>query len=306
MGLGKLYFIILFVPCSLMALSSWQTPDASVRYNDICFLTSHNSYAAKAHGYYYAQQNLSIREQLNAGVRGLMLDTHKHSKSDTVILCHRNEWVNSLLCGGKPPATMEEALIVIREFLEKNPTEVITIFLENYVRSKNLSDLPYKRVGLEKLILRPSDWNPAQKDCWPTLAWMQKHNKRLVIFNSIEQTELSYNQWEHVIENQWGALPLRHATKERPESKRYRNVKRFLYVVNYFPRLKVNYGGGYHKINSIDLGACLKKALQGLGGGYCKERLPNFISLDFIDEGNGMHYVNEINRALLTNVFKQA
>ncbi len=277
----------------LFALSLWQSPDAQLRYHEVCFLTSHNSYAAKDHGYYYAQQRWSIQQQLEAGVRGLMLDTHKDSKTGEVILCHASEWITKIICAGKPHTKLEEALITVRDFLSAHPTEIVTIFLENYVRDKSTLDAPFKSSGLEPFILTPCEWDPTQG--WPTIGWMQKNNKRLVIFNSIEKTDLTFYQWEHVVENQWGTLHHGKAAKERHESRTYRSHVRYLYVANYFPRLKINFGKGYEAINSTELDTFLTRLQEGLGNGYCKERLPNFVSLDFVDEGDGMKRVNHIN-----------
>ena len=168
---------------------------------------------------------------------------------------------------------LHEALITIREFLENNPSEIITIFLENYIKDRAIIDGSFKTAGLEEFILAPSQWDPLEHDGWPTIEWMQKNNKRLLIFNSIEKTELAYNQWEHVIENQWGALPISHACKERNESRAYRSCKRYLYLINYFPRLKVNFGGNYATtVNSTDLDILLTRISRGLGKGYCKDR----------------------------------
>ena len=60
---------------TLAAVSSWQMPHSSRRYNEVCYLTSHNSYAAKNHGFYYAQQTLTLQEQLALGVRGFLCST---------------------------------------------------------------------------------------------------------------------------------------------------------------------------------------------------------------------------------------
>ena len=291
---GTLPFCAAFF-CNLLGLSQWRTPDPQLRYHEVSFLTSHNSYAAKLHGYCYAQQQWTIKQQLEAGVRGLMLDTHLDPITKEVILCHRNAWVNKIICAGKPHMKMHEALVTLREFLEKNPSQIITIFLENYIKDRAIIDGSFKTAGLEEFILAPSQWDPVAHDGWPTIEWMQKNNKRLLIFNSIEKTELAYNQWEHVIENQWGALPFNHACKERNESRAYRSHKRYLYLINYFPRLKVNFGGGYEIVNSTALDVLLTRISRGLGNGYCKDRCANFISLDFIDEGDGMKRVNQIN-----------
>lgn len=287
-----------FFYCQLFGLSTWQKPDPRLRYHEVSFFTSHNSYAAKNHGYFYAQQKWSLKEQLHAGIRGLMLDTHLHAQSGEIILCHRNEWINKIICGGKPAMKFDDALKVIQEFLASEPSEVITIFLENYVKNKQLVDQSLSTAGLDPYILAPEHWDPISEQGWPTLDWMQKNNKRLIIFNSIEETKLTFYQWEHVIENQWGALPCRHACKERHESRAHRLRNRYLYVINYFPRLKMNFGGSYERINSRDLDILLQQINNGLGNEYCKGRLPNFVSLDFVDEGDGLKRVNIINEEL--------
>lgn len=283
---------IIYIPCH--GLSQWQSPDPHRHYHEVCFLTAHNAYASQAHGYRYAQQRLSIRQQLDAGVRALMLDTHKNSLTGEVILCHRSEWVNKMICGGKQAMNIQATITTIKEFLIAHPTEIITIFLENYVREKSLIDGAFR--DLEPFILTPADWNPLRKHGWPTIGWMQKHNKRLVIFNSIEKTDLTYYQWQHVVENQWGALYPSQAARERPESAAFRTHPRYLYVINYFPRLKINFGAGYAIINTTGLDAILHRLQEGLGKGYAKKRFPNFVGLDFVDEGDGMQRVLSFNK----------
>ena len=63
--------------------------------------------------------------------------------------------------------------------------------------------------------------------------------------------------------------------------------------------MKVNFGKGYEAINSVELDRFLDHLQQGLGDGYCKNRLPNLICLDFVDEGDGMRKVSLINSRLL-------
>lgn len=50
--------------------------DPSRRYDQVTFLTAHNAFANTEDGWLYAQQALSIPNQLRLGVRGLMLDIH--------------------------------------------------------------------------------------------------------------------------------------------------------------------------------------------------------------------------------------
>ncbi len=291
---GVLFALIAYY-FHLFGVSNWQVPNNQLRYHEVCFLTSHNSYAAKNHGYYYAQQRWSIEDQLKGGIRGLMLDTHLNTLDNEILLCHGNISIDKIIRGGKPPLKLAHALQTIATFLINNPHEIVTIFLENYVRQKELIDGTIKAAGLEHTILSPSCWNPATQG-WPTIEWMQKNNKRLVIFNSIEETELTFHVWEHVVENQFGTLNPVLASKERKESRSYRSSTRYLYLINYFPRLKINFGRGYELVNSIQLNRFLEHLKKGLSDGYCKQRLPNFIGLDFVDEGHGMERVNTINR----------
>ncbi len=274
--------------------ATWEPFPGALRYDEVCHFTSHNSYAAQEHGYLYAQQNLSIEKQLALGVRGLMLDIceGKHE----ILLCHKGPFLTRLICRGKDPMPFHTSLDTIRKFLEENPKEVLTIFLENYVKSKELLDSEFSNTGLKDYILTEADWNPQNKG-WPTFTWMRENNKRLVIFNSLGKTELCFDEWRHVIENQWGTLHPVKACRERPESKAWRNEERSLYLLNYFPYFNLSFDNSYAKINTEGLDTFIKRALEkGLDTGSHKTLLPTFLCIDYIDVGNGMKHVQEINR----------
>ncbi|MBA3751860.1 hypothetical protein H0X06_03635 [Candidatus Dependentiae bacterium] len=290
---NKIAFTGLYI-YNVVSLIYAETVPLQKRYNELCFLTSHNSYAAKNHGYLYAQQKYTLEEQLKKGVRGFMLDTHLDSLQN-VILCHRSEAVTRMIRRGKAPLLLHDELKVFCDFLANNPTEIVTFFLENYVSAASLLDNAFKLSGIGDYILTPHDWDPEKEQGWPTVAWMQQKNKRLVIFNSIGRTDLAFNQWHHVAENQWGTTYSRRACKERRESFLCRSRTRYLYIVNYFPSFRLNFGYSYHHINSIHLDRFLKNILKGLDQGYARNRLPNFISIDFIDEGDALKHVINYN-----------
>lgn len=294
----KIYIILLsIVSIRLCALSTWHLPDPHLNYNHVAFLTTHNSYAAKKHGFFYAQQYWTIQEQLENGVRGLMLDTYYNKTKTDVVLCHGGLGWNNFLRGGKVPMSLQESLIIIKEFLERNKQEVITLFLENYVENKNLLDKAFRASDIEHLILSPADWNPLQQRGWPTIAWMQHMNKRLVIFNSLDKTDLTFNEWEHVVENQFGVLTTKHACRERKESQQWRGNNRYVYLVNYFSTFKLNLGGAYRIINGVNLDRLMQEISQGLDQTRLyKKRSPNFIAVDYVNEGDAMKHVNAINK----------
>ncbi len=286
-ALSRAFFCAFF--CHFV-YGSWEPFEGKLRYDEVCHFTSHNSYAALEHGYLYAQQSLSIEKQLAYGVRGLMLDIGE-SKND-VVLIHKTSFLTRLICRGKEPMPFLRALEMIRQFLEDNPLEVLTIFLENYVKDSSLLDSCFLKAGLDTYILRT---NPATPN-WPTFEWMRTTNKRLIIFNATGETKYCFDQWRHVVENQWGALHPARACRERPESKAHKKERRSLYLLNYFPFFDLNTNNAYERINTESLDAFLKRALsRGLDTQSQPSHLPTFLCLDYVEVGNGMKHVQHIN-----------
>lgn len=292
-------FLVTFV--NLLSASSSSTDK---RYHEMCFLTSHNSYAAWQSGYLYAQQNWNIQNQLAAGIRGLMLDTYDFDNK--VLVYHKNKLLTEVISLDRDPVLLVEELQDVRDFLLRNPTEIITIILENYVQDAELLDSAFIEAGLSTYILKPNDWDPVANSGWPYLSWLQANNKRLVIFNSLGATEYTYNEWQHVIENQYGTLVPSQACTERKESQAYDGYVRYLYLTNFFPTFKMNFCDAYEPINTEQFAAYMVYLKRGLGGGQCcKDRVPNFIALDFVDEGFGMKWVNFINKKANLKINRQ-
>lgn len=92
----------------------------------------------------------------------------------------------------------------IRGFLEKNPSEIVTIFIEDYVSSpKGLSKV-FNASGLNKYWF-PVSRMPQKGEDWPTVDDMVKQNQRLVVFTSKSSKEASEGiayEWRYVVENQ--------------------------------------------------------------------------------------------------------
>lgn len=286
--------------------TTWITPDLSLRYNEVCFLTAHNAHAAHPYGYLYAQQSWKIEDQLKNGVRGLMLDTYSVHKTN-------------LTEERKPPTTKDvdnfeimlwhgatgrnlkmkfaSVLEIIRNFLNKNKKEIITIQLENHAPNY-LIDAIIERTNISNLVLQPIDWDSKQKG-WPTLQWMINNNKRLVIFNSSPSnssqlsSKYTYYQWIHTIENQYGQLDIKKAAKERSESKR-RYLTKDLYTMNYFGTITSPLK--YPKANEEGIRELLVYSLKNGLQGKFKNRYPNFIALDYVNKGDAIKLVNTINR----------
>ena len=115
------------------AQESFIKPSQDRRYDQVCYLKTHNAYSCERYGYVYANQYYTIEEQLERGVRGFEFDTYKHctkknagSHKCTVSLCHgvcdvSNKWIykpwkpgNEALC------FVANGLVPIKNFIEKH------------------------------------------------------------------------------------------------------------------------------------------------------------------------------------------
>ncbi|EXC17321.1 hypothetical protein L484_027510 [Morus notabilis] len=130
------------------------------------------------------------------GVRGLMLDMHEFD--DDIWLCH----------GKCDVATaFQPALMVLKEvqiFLHENPSEIITIMIEDHVESpKGLTKL-FDAAGIRNLSF-PLSRMPKDGRDWPTVYDMVQKNQRLVVFTSNDDKQASEGiayQWNYMVENQ--------------------------------------------------------------------------------------------------------
>lgn len=92
----------------------------------------------------------------------------------------------------------------MRTFLDGNPSEIITIFIEDYVTAPQGLTKVFKDSGLSKYIF-PVSRMPKNGGDWPTVDDMVQKNQRLVVFTSKSAKEASEGiayQWTYVVENQ--------------------------------------------------------------------------------------------------------
>jgi len=124
--------------------------------------STHNSMSNRDEGWIGPNQNVSIVDQLESGVRGLLLDTHY--EGDELMLCH--SWC---LLGSKP---LIEALEEIRDFLTANPNEVIAIIFQDGISPED-TERAFDEAGLLPLVYTPTD-------TWPTMGEMIDADTRLI------------------------------------------------------------------------------------------------------------------------------
>ncbi|KAL6001675.1 hypothetical protein ACLOJK_007415 [Asimina triloba] len=133
------------------------------------------------------------------GVRGLMLDMYDFE--DDVWLCHSMEGQCHDFTAFEPAIN---ALKEVEAFLSENPTEIVTIIIEDYVHApKGLTNL-FTEAGLLKYWF-PVSKMPANNEDWLTVTDMVAQNYRLLVFTSIASKEadegIAY-QWRYMVENE--------------------------------------------------------------------------------------------------------
>ncbi|MFD5568641.1 phospholipase [Streptomyces cadmiisoli] len=193
--------------------STGQMPPQDQRTLDqVTFLTSHNAYANGVDGGFAPpfvnlapNQTRGINQQLADGVRGFMLDIHQ--TPDGAILCH-----NSCTLVSRPVALWVDLQRMV-DFLEANPDQFVTVFLEDYVDPAVLRAELARVDGLENVLYRP-DRTGVRQNGWPRLADLVSRNQRLLIFtdrsrSSDESAGLTRDsfgvmyQREWTVENHW-------------------------------------------------------------------------------------------------------
>uniref|UniRef100_A0A0D9ZSS4 Phosphatidylinositol-specific phospholipase C X domain-containing protein n=1 Tax=Oryza glumipatula TaxID=40148 RepID=A0A0D9ZSS4_9ORYZ len=247
-------------------------------FNRYTWLTTHNSFAivgspSRTGTPIIAPPNQedTVTAQLKNGVRGLMLDAYDFQNE--VWLCHS--------FGGKCYnfAAYQRAMDVLKEigaFLDANPSEVITVFVEDYAGPGSLGKV-VGGSGLSKYLFPPAKMPKGGGD-WPLLKDMIAQNHRLLMFTSKRGKDgsdgLAY-EWDYVLETQYGNDGLVGGScPKRAESMAMDSTKQSLILMNFFstnPSQSWACGN-----NSAPLVAKLKACYDASA-----KRWPNFIAVDY-------------------------
>ncbi|KAK8971349.1 PI-PLC X domain-containing protein [Platanthera guangdongensis] len=265
--------------CSRITPIDPKTIGKELPFNKYSWLTTHNSYALagakSATGsdlITFTNQQDTVTSQLKNGVRGLMLDMYDFEGD--IWLCHS--------FGGSCYnfTAFQPAINVLKEiqvFLQANPAEVITIFIEDYVRSSLGLTKVFSASGLSKYLF-PLSKMPKNGADWPLLSDMISKNYRLLVFTSIKSKEASEGiayEWNYVVENQYGDDGMKAGScLSREESSPLNTYSKSLVLMNYFPSDPNSTAACAE--NSAPLLSMLDTC-HNLSG----NRWPNFIAVDF-------------------------
>lgn len=181
--------------------------------DQVAFAATHNSYAgANYPGFLFPEQDNTIPEQLDAGVRGLWIDSYygipgrrvytDTSKLDPALIAQINESLGPKFTAAgqrlrsqaaKPPAgakpsiylchgfcelgavSAEETFKAIASFMKENPNEVLIIDIEDYTTPEDTQAL-IESTGLSGYVYKGAQGPP-----WPTLRQMIDSGGRILL-----------------------------------------------------------------------------------------------------------------------------
>jgi hypothetical protein len=246
------------------------------KYNEVAFLTTHNSFNTSADGFNFPNQNLTIQEQLELGVRGFMLDVYNLNGTSTVY--HAKKMLGT--------APFASNLRDIKQFLDDNPNEVVTIILECSVTANEIEN------DFKSAELIPSLYSH-QGESWPTLKEMINNNTRLVLFTDKDDA-VADQSWYHYI---WDHAVETHFTVHKPSdfnSKFNRgDSANELFILNHFETKSLLGTGNKKAAKEVNTNPFFMNRVLNC---YRETgKFPNFITVDFVEIGDGMNVVNELN-----------
>ncbi|KAK9111147.1 hypothetical protein Scep_018666 [Stephania cephalantha] len=258
----------------------------SLPFNKYAFLTTHNAFAIEGEPShtgvprlpFITNQEDSVSQQLTNGVRALMLDMYDF-KGD-IWLCHSSGGQCNDFTAFEPAM---DTLKEIEAFLSANPSEIVTLILEDYVKTPNGLTKVFNDSGLIKYWF-PLYRMPQNGQDWPLVSDMVANNQRLLVFTSVRSKQDSEGiayQWNFMIENQYGNGGMKAGScPNRAESSPMGDKTKSLILVNYFQSIPLKEMACID--NSKDLLYMLHTCQSAAGN-----RWANFVAVDYYKRSEG-------------------
>jgi hypothetical protein len=277
------------------------------RLDEVAYATSHNAMSITEYGWLWPMHDGTATDQLEAGVRALMIDTmyvddeetedsflESLSPTERAVAEERIARVGSdavagtLLCHGScklGSTLMAETLDEIRSFLENNPREVVFVIIQDEITAED-TEKSFDNSGLVDHIFVP---RPDER--MPTLGELIDADKRLVVMaeNQGPPPEWYPNAWDLTEET-----PYTFVFKEdfSCEPNRGGTGKPFFLLNHWIQR------GAPNRVDAAvvnDFDFLYDRAMQ-----CAQERgkMPNFIAVNFYGQGDLMRVVDALNGVL--------
>ncbi|TYI93724.1 hypothetical protein E1A91_D02G155200v1 [Gossypium mustelinum] len=271
----------------------------SLPFNRYAYLTTHNSFANEVEPLHtgirltFLNQEDNVTQQLNNGVRALMLDTYDF-KGD-IWLCHSfGGRCHDFTAFWLAIDTLKE----VEAFLSANPSEIVTLFLEDYVETPNGLSKVFKDAGLMKYWFPVSSMPQNGRD-WPLVKDMVASNQRFVVFTSAKSKQESEGiayQWNYVVENHYGDVGEHPGEcSNRGESAPLDDKSKSLVLINHFHSIAL-------KVMACEDNSASLISMLDTCYGRAGNRWANFVAVDYYkrsDGGGVFQAVDKLNGQLL-------
>ena len=260
------------------------------RYNQVTYPMTNNSYGYKtgAIAWAFPNQEWPIDHQLRDGVRAINLDIGDLGGTLSVF---SGEAIATILTGSQ---ALSQILNEVRQFLEGNPREVITIFMETSVGGAAI------QTALNDASLTTYLHSQGPGAPWPTLEEMITAGTRLVIFTT--DNDPSGPGWYHNAWDYMGSTANELGSREDFACNTTNgDIGNGLYMLNHWASttisllgLNLNLGIG-NSDSASSLNAYSILASRTVGCQILNGHLPNFVAVDFYDTGDIFRVCNVLN-----------
>ncbi|RPD78420.1 PLC-like phosphodiesterase [Lentinus tigrinus ALCF2SS1-7] len=264
-------------------------------YGNVTYFGSHDSFAFSEDPFALARdQEIDIPSQLGLGVR--LLQAQAHVNDNVLHFCHTS---CALFDGG----TVEAYLNKVNDFLKANPNEVLTLIFTNPEGASlpDLWDPPFQASGIADLAYVPPHL-PMKQSEWPTLGDMISSGKRVVVFlDAGADTDRSVPYILPEFQMVW-ETPFSVTDDKFPCSVDRINgplsTEDHMYMINHSLNKDI-LGTGIIVSDPIDAKTTngVPSILANAAGceGFAAGRAPNFVLLDFVNIGDGLTAVTQLN-----------
>jgi hypothetical protein len=272
--------------------------------NEVAYASSHNSMSIAEYGWVWPMHDGTLTEQLDAGVRALLIDTHYIEGPQ-----EREEFISSLPPKGQDvvnkaqetivePAqegeflchqfcglgwtNLQESLQEIRVWLDENPREVLFIIIQDEITPEDTEQAIIAAGLYEFIYTHPADAP------WPTLRQLIDSNERLLIMaeNEGPPPDWYINTWDVTEETPYTFI---FPEQFSCEPNRGDTGKPFFLLNHWIQRGSPNRVDGAI-VNEYDF--LLARAQQ------CAEergQIPNFVAVNWYRQGDLFDVVDTLN-----------
>jgi hypothetical protein len=293
------------------------------RIADVAFPATHNSMAsATDSSWLFPAQDDGIPAQLNAGVRGLLIDTHYGIKSARGVTTHLTEQTEKLAKvvdavgpeflasvdrlravigfhnGGRATVYLchafcevgatraQDALGQIRDFLVRHPDQVLILSIEDDVTPDD-SAAVFRESGLLDLVYQ------GPSGPWPTLRQLIEQDRRVIVFAENQTGGISWYrpQFKLMEETPYrftSVNQVKDAASCRPN--RGGTGKPLFLLNNWVDTSPAPRPANAASVNALDVLLGRARRCQGE-----RHRLPNLVAVDFYRRGDLLRVVAKLN-----------